>query len=214
MTPISWDEIPEEIVSSNVKRKMFWGENLMVVRVQLAPVTEIPMHDHVSEQITCIENGTALMSFQDGTEAELGIGDMIVIPSSKGHAVKTGPDGCILIDFFSPIRQDFIQGKESAIDKNISDPYQRLHGFLRAKGIKTGLDKLQELPLEILARYVYEKECITMGQLREILGIDKNKARALLRQWKHGDDHSESSYKRKFERLIDLDGIKPFTVEE
>ena len=43
-----------------------------------------------------------------------------------------------------------------------------------------------------------------MGQLREILGIDKTKARALLRQWKHGDDHSESSYKRKFERMIDL----------
>jgi len=34
--------------------------------------------------------------------------------------------------------------------------------------------------------------------------LDKNEAKNLLRQWKHGDDHSESSYKRKLERTIVL----------
>ena len=60
------------------------------------------------------------------------------------------------------------------------------------------------IPLDLLARYTYERQCITMGQLREILGIDKKQAKDLLREWKHGDDHSESSYRRKMERMIML----------
>jgi len=56
----------------------------------------------------------------------------------------------------------------------------------------------------VLARYCYEKECITMGQLRNVLGLDKKQAKDLLRQWKHGDDHSESSLRRKIERTIVL----------
>jgi hypothetical protein len=43
-----------------------------------------------------------------------------------------------------------------------------------------------------------------MGQLRRILGLNKDQAKGLLRQWKHGDDHSESSLRRKMERMIVL----------
>jgi len=53
-----------------------------------------------------------------------------------------------------------------------------------------------------VARYAYERECLSLGRVREILGISKEQAKALLRQWKHGDDHSESSLRRKMERLI------------
>ena len=79
-----------------------------------------------------------------------------------------------------------------------------MRGYLAGVGINIPIDTLRQTPLEVLARYVYEKECITMGQLREVLGIDKKQAKDLLRQWKHGDDHSQSSFKRKLERLIVL----------
>jgi hypothetical protein len=41
-----------------------------------------------------------------------------------------------------------------------------------------------------------------MGQLRAVMGIDKKQAKDMLRTWKHGDDHSESSYKRNLERIV------------
>ncbi len=202
MKPVSWDEISEERVSENLTRKMIWGEKIMMVRVELRPLAALPMHDHVSEQLTVIESGSIVMSFPDGSEVLLKKGDMLVIPPSKPHAAAAGSEGCVVLDLFSPIREDFILEKIPQPPSDSTDPYEQLHGFLRSKGVKATVDELRELPLEALARYTYEKECITMGQLREILGIDKTKARALLRQWKHGDDHSESSYKRKFERMI------------
>ncbi len=210
MKPVSWDEITEEILNENFKRRMIWGENIMAVRVELAASSSVETHQHVSEQLTMVLSGSVVVLFDDGAECALKAGDMLLIPASKPHAVTVGPEPGVLIDFFSPIREDFVQGRVSQVSEEGADPYRRLHGILRSKGIKTPIEQLRELPLELLARYVYEKECVTMGQLREILGMDKTQARNLLRQWKHGDDHSESSLKRKLERLIDLSNIAPY----
>ncbi len=54
---------------------------------------------------------------------------------------------------------------------------------------------------------MYEKQCVTMGQLRNILKIDKKQAKDMLRTWKHGDDHSESSYKRSLERVVIIPAV-------
>jgi quercetin dioxygenase-like cupin family protein len=213
LKPISWDKIKEETINEKITRKMFWGENVMVTRWGLAPNAIIPVHDHVSEQITMIETGSILMNFPD-EEVHLRSGQMIVIPPSRPHGVTIGPDGCVAMDIFSPIRKDFIEGTASYYSAEASDegkvggeqkdPYARLCGFLSAKRIDIPLDELKKVPLDLLARYTYEKECITMGELRAILGIDKIQAKALLREWKHGDDHSESSYKRSLERIVVL----------
>ncbi len=132
---------------------------------------------------------------------------MLVIPPSKPHGVEVGPQGCTVMDLFSPLRQDFIDGSAAYLGgtgAKEADPYRRLHGFLRASGIKVTLDELKNIPLDLLARYTYERQCITMGQLRQVLGMDKIQAKALLREWKHGDDHSESSYRKMMETMIML----------
>lgn len=206
---ITWNDITEEKINENINRKMFWGENVMVTRWRLAPNAIVPVHDHVSEQITMVETGSIVLSFPD-QELQLRGGDMIVIPSSRPHGVTVGPEGCVAVDIFSPIRKDFIEGTASYYstpgsgDVERNDPFEQLQGFLSAKGIKLSLDELKKVPLDLLARYTYEKECITMGELRGILGLDKAQAKALLREWKHGDDHSESSYKRSLERIVVL----------
>ena len=139
---------------------------------------------------------------------------MVVIPSSRPHGVTVGPDRCVAVDIFSPIRSDFLEGKASYFSAAGSedseaggkekDPRAQLHGYLSAKGIDIPLEELNRVPIELLARYTFEKECITMGELRKILGLDKAQAKALLREWKHGDDLSESSYKRSLQRIVVL----------
>ncbi|MBI4964370.1 MAG: cupin domain-containing protein [Desulfomonile tiedjei] len=217
MKKIDWNSIKEERLNENITRKMFWGEKLMVTRWELAPATTLPVHDHVSEQITMVEKGTVTIYFPGEEEFALHQGDMLVIPSSKPHGVKVGPQGATAVDLFSPLRQDFIDGSATYIKPlgeqgqdpqspaaEDRDPYQQLQGYLAAAGIKVPLEDLKELPLDLLARYVYERQCITMGQLRKVLKKSKEEAKALLREWKHGDDHSESSLRRTMERIIVL----------
>jgi quercetin dioxygenase-like cupin family protein len=207
MQTISWDDIAEQRINENTTRKMFWGENIMVTRWELAPNTPLPVHDHVSEQVTMVQEGSVTLVFPNEENVTLRSGDMLVIPPSKPHGVEVGPQGCTVMDLFSPLRQDFIDGSAAYLGgtgAKAADPYRRLHGFLRRSGIKVTLEELKNIPLDLLARYTYERQCITMGQLREVLGIDKTQAKALLREWKHGDDHSEASYRKMMETMIML----------
>ena len=220
MQTISWNDIAEERVNENITRKMFWGENVMVTRWVLAPNTVLPVHEHVSEQVTMVEDGSVTISCTDGEKFLLRKGDMLVIPGSKLHGAEIGPHGGTIIDLFSPLRQDLIESRAAYFaqtgaagdvqagsipgDAKEADPYRRLYGFLRGSGIKVTQEELKNIPLDLLARYTYERQCITMGQLRQVLGLDKTQAKALLREWKHGDDHSESSYRKMMERMIML----------
>ncbi len=207
MAKRTWAEIETERINEHITRQMFWGEKIMVTRWQLDPDSTLPLHDHVSEQVTMVESGSLTLIFGDGEEAALSAGEMIVIPSGRPHGVKIGPEGCTAVDVFSPIREDFLSNKPTwSLTKKEpnagEEAYEKLQGYLTAAGVKVPLEELKGLPLELLARYVFEKQCISMGELRAILGLDKAQAKALLRQWKHGDDHSESSLKRKLERLV------------
>lgn len=216
----SWNQISKEKLSEEISLRMIWGKNLMAVRFEIAPNSSIPIHEHKSEQLTMVQNGRITLHFPDQVDVTLGPNDMTLIPSNVPHSASSGPEGCDVIDLFSPIRQDFIDGTASYLGKpqNTStdqqvepeitketskeDPYSELHGFLAAAGVRVPIEKLREYPLEIIARYAYEKECVTMGQLRAVMGIDKKQAKEMLRTWKHGDDHSESSYKRSLERIV------------
>lgn len=222
MTVLSWTRIETERLSEQVTRQMFWGEHIMVVRWNLAAETSFPVHEHVSEQVTIVERGSAKLIFPDGEDTTLREGEMLVIPPSRPHGVHVGPDGCIAVDLFSPIRQDFIDKSSSYLpqggaqdeptaesEEQRERAYRELQGFLHAKGIKASLEQMKELPLDLLARFAYERECLSMGQLRKILGLDKQQAKELLRQWKHGDDHSEASLRRKWERLVIVPGDLP-----
>ncbi len=221
MPAFSWKDIPEERLNDNVTRRVFWGERVMLARFELAPDAQTEMHEHVSEQVTTCERGSVTLIFPDESEVALGPGDMLVIPGSKPHAARVGPEGAVVVDIFSPIRTDFI--KDTAFNFGTPkreglpgppakdrDAYIELQKFLQVAGIQVSSKDLEEVPLPVLARYVYERECISMGHLRAILGLDRAQAKALLREWKHGDDHSESSYQRKLERMIVIpSGLPP-----
>ncbi len=227
MEKSSWGQIKKEKLSEEINRQMIWGKNLMAVRIELAPNSSIPVHEHESEQLTMVQKGRITLHFPEHAEITLGPDEIMMIPSMVPHAASSGPEGCDIIDMFSPIRQDFIDGSANYLNgesKNhdhrkvelnnarqtkIKEPYTELHGFLAAVGVMVPIEKLREYPLETLARYAYEKECVTMGQLREVLGIDKKQAKDMLRTWKHGDDHSESSYRRNLERVVIVPNVFP-----
>ncbi len=221
MQAYQWTDISKEKISDQISRQMFWGEHIMATRWELGAGVFLPTHDHVSEQMTTVEEGSVTIHFSGAESVTLKKGDMLLIGSSKPHSVEVGPEGCLAVDYFSPIRQDFIEGRASYLPSSESkggqgspaearpdskEAYQKLQRLLHGAGIKADLETLLEVPVATLARYAYERGCVTMGQLRDILNIDKNQARDLLRQWKHGDDHSEASYEKMLRTMVVVPG--------
>ena len=52
-----WDEIPRETVTSDIARRLFTGERMMLAQVYLDEGSIVPKHSHENEQLTWIVEG-------------------------------------------------------------------------------------------------------------------------------------------------------------
>jgi len=101
-----WDEIAAERVTDMISRKLVTGEREMIAQIWLKKGAIVPMHDHVSEQITYIFQG-ALRFTITGEEFIVREGEVLHIPSSVPHQAEA-LDDTFELDVFSPIRQDWL----------------------------------------------------------------------------------------------------------
>jgi quercetin dioxygenase-like cupin family protein len=102
-----WATIPVEQLEEGIQRQMIVGENLMICRLRLAPKVVTPAHDHPHEQITLVERGRVL--FTIGAEQRIAnAGDVLHFPSGTWHGATMLDEEVILVDIFSPIREDFL----------------------------------------------------------------------------------------------------------
>jgi quercetin dioxygenase-like cupin family protein len=102
-----WSSIPVEQLEPGIERQMIVGENLMICRLRFAPNIVTPAHGHPHEQITFIERGRVLFTIGDKQRiAESG--DVLHFPSGTWHGATMLDEEVILIDIFSPIREDFL----------------------------------------------------------------------------------------------------------
>jgi quercetin dioxygenase-like cupin family protein len=102
-----WTTIPVEHVAEGIDRQMIWGERLMVCRVRFAAGTITPVHTHVHEQITIVERGRAAFTI-DGETRVASTGDVLLFPSQCPHGATMLEEEVVLIDIFSPVREDFL----------------------------------------------------------------------------------------------------------
>ena len=79
----------------------------MLVKVDFEQDAVGAVHKHVHVQLTHIESGVFEVEI-DGVKKVLKAGDCFHIPSNVEHGVVCLEKG-VLIDVFSPMREDFIQ---------------------------------------------------------------------------------------------------------
>src|SRR2546423_5870755 len=104
---IDWANIPVKRLEEGIERQMIVGEKLMICRLRFAPHVVTPPHDHPHEQITLVERGRVL--FTVGAEERIAeAGDVLHFPSGSWHGATMLDEEVILIDIFSPIREDFL----------------------------------------------------------------------------------------------------------
>lgn len=102
------EDVPWETVGEGVRRKiMAYDESLMVVKVEFEKGGVGPVHQHYHTQITHVESGAFEVEIA-GEKRVLNGGDAFFIPSNVLHGAVCLEAG-ILIDVFSPMREDFIK---------------------------------------------------------------------------------------------------------
>lgn len=102
-----WSHIAVEQVAEGVARQMVYGDRLMVCRLTIAARTVTPVHSHVHEQITLLERGSADF-FVEGERKTAQAGDVLFFPSNIRHGATMLEEEVVLIDIFSPPREDFL----------------------------------------------------------------------------------------------------------
>jgi quercetin dioxygenase-like cupin family protein len=106
MEHLMWDTVPLEVMSDLIARKVIHGDKSTVAQVFLKKGALVPVHQHDSEQMSYMLQGSMRFELQ-GKKIVVGQGEVIVIPSNVPHSAVALEDG-LSLDIFSPIRQDWI----------------------------------------------------------------------------------------------------------
>ena len=102
-----WSTIPVERIGEGIERQMIWGERLMVCRLTIQPGIATAVHAHAHEQITLVERGRAVFTIEGQTRIA-SAGDVLHFPSQTKHGATMLDEEVVLIDIFTPIREDFL----------------------------------------------------------------------------------------------------------
>jgi reactive intermediate/imine deaminase len=102
------EKLPVEQLSPLISRQYLHGVQSTFVRWIMKKGAIVPLHSHPNEQITWITKGHAEV-YSGGKKYSMQAGDILIIPPNVPHEFMFTED-TIDIDFFSPQRQDWIDG--------------------------------------------------------------------------------------------------------
>jgi quercetin dioxygenase-like cupin family protein len=105
---VNWLSVPVEHISEGIERQMVVGENLMVCRFRFAPFLVTPEHDHLHEQMSIVVSGHVRF-FVEGIERIASPGDVLSFPPNCRHGATMMDEEVVLIDIFTPVREDFLR---------------------------------------------------------------------------------------------------------
>jgi len=105
---LSWTTVAPESPMAGVERRMAVGNTLMVCRLRFDPFTVTAVHRHPHEQMTLVERGRVRF-FIEGEERIAQAGDVLHFPSNIEHGATMMDEEVVLVDIFTPIREDFLK---------------------------------------------------------------------------------------------------------
>ena len=91
---------------NGVVARVVAGERITFAVVDLEPDSVVAEHAHPNEQIGLLLRGSLTFTI-GGERRELQVGDTYVIPGNVPHDATAGPEGCSVVDVFSPLRAEW-----------------------------------------------------------------------------------------------------------
>ena len=107
---LKWADVPEEAMTPLLTRQYVSNQHITIARVQLKKGCVVSRHEHHNEQITTVVQGSIILRFPD-KEVRVRPGELLVIPPNLPHEAEA-PEDCIVVDIFSPCRQDWAEKKD------------------------------------------------------------------------------------------------------
>ena len=102
----SLDAIAPLPIWTGILARVVEGREITFAVVELDAGAVAARHQHANEQAGLVLRGS--MTLQVGEETRtLAAGDTYMIPTNVPHEATAGADGAVVIDVFSPIREDW-----------------------------------------------------------------------------------------------------------
>lgn len=105
---LNWSSIPIEHPAPGIERQMVVGEHMMICRFRFAPLLVTPEHTHPHEQMSIVVSGRVRF-LVEGVERIALPGDVLHFPSNCLHGATMMDEEVVLIDIFTPVREDFLE---------------------------------------------------------------------------------------------------------
>ena len=104
-----WSDMPKEVVTDQISRRLVTGQGMMLAHVYLAKGAIVPKHQHHNEQLTYILEGALRFWVGENGEKTIDVhaGEVLHIPSNVWHKAEALED-TLDVDVFNPPRQDWL----------------------------------------------------------------------------------------------------------
>jgi quercetin dioxygenase-like cupin family protein len=99
-------QIAPQRIWDGVSCRAVYGEQMTLATVELAPNSVIPEHSHANEQLGLLVEGSVTFRVGEETQA-LAPGATWCIAGHVPHEIRVGSDGAVVIEAFSPRRDDW-----------------------------------------------------------------------------------------------------------
>lgn len=102
-------EVKSDFAGDGATRKVLsYGDNVMNVEVSFEKNAVGSLHTHSHEQISYVVSGSFEYEL-DGDKSIMTKGDTVYIAPNVLHGCKALEENSVLLDTFSPIREDFLK---------------------------------------------------------------------------------------------------------
>ena len=93
-------------LAAGVSGRPLFGSAAMLNLIRFEPGSTVPLHSHPHEQLGIVLEGMQALVV-DGVPHELGPMEAYVLPGGVEHSAYCGPHGALVLDVFTPVREDY-----------------------------------------------------------------------------------------------------------
>lgn len=108
MSFINIDDVTPLEILPGCRMRTPYGKNLMLSYLEMDEGAEVPLHDHPHEQGGMLLKGTMELTIGDDVRT-VESGSLFIIPPNTPHKAVAVGGPVVVLDVFSPVREDYAQ---------------------------------------------------------------------------------------------------------
>ena len=105
---IRFDDVRPFLLTDGVSGRPLFGALGMLNLIEFEPGATVAPHSHPHEQLGIVLRGMQALVV-DGEAHELSAMEGYVLPGGVEHSAYCGPEGALVLDVFSPVREDYLE---------------------------------------------------------------------------------------------------------